>query len=129
MSKRSQFFILPLSELRPPGTPAVLITLLFSLYSPFFWILLEKGPWDPKRIFWLKSLPALPGLCIQTLGILDSFPPLASYCAMGVATILILFLGWKIGRQTRLSLLVAFLLVLGFSSWNSWLAYQSFHNL
>lgn len=48
---------------------------------------------------------------------------------MGTATFLLLVFAYILGRQSRGSLFLAFVAVLGTSGWNSWLAYQSFHNL
>ncbi len=129
MSKRSQFFLLPLSEPRPPSVLGVLLVLLPALYAPFLWIPLQEGAWDPKRWFWLKSLPALPGLFVQSIAVFADATPTVSYSAMGAATFLLLVFAYLIGRQSRGALIFAFLCVLGTSGWNSWLAYQSFNNL
>ncbi|MEY2597882.1 MAG: hypothetical protein RLZZ142_141 [Verrucomicrobiota bacterium] len=129
MSKRSQFFMLPLSQPRPPGALRVLLLLLLALYTPFGWIGLESGPWDPKRWALLKTLPTLPGLFIQSIAPLSTQDPVVSLCLMGTATFLLLCLLYKIGRQSTTALCLAFLAALAASSWNSWLAFQSFHNL
>ncbi|MEI6713410.1 MAG: hypothetical protein WCO60_06635 [Verrucomicrobiota bacterium] len=107
----------------------VFLLLFPSLYLPFLWLPFEQGPWDAKRWFWLKSLPALPGIFVQTLGILDSLAPAVSYTAMSVATLALLIIACLIGRQSRGSLVFSFFLLIVISGWNSWLAYQSFHNI
>ena len=127
MSNRSQFFLLPLSETRPPSGASVLIALLVSLYSPFAWIFIEAGPWDQKRWSLLKSLPALPGLFVRSIGILSESPAPVSYVAMGTATLALFLLFFRLGRQSRTALVLAFLGLIATSGWNSWLAFQSFH--
>ena len=128
MSKRSQFFLLPIVEPRAPGAASVLSLLLIALYLPFVWIPLAQTPWESKRWFWMKASPALPGFCIQSLGILSEAPPEVGYSLMGAATLGLLVVGYRLGRQSRSGLLLAFLIVLGISCWNSWLAFEAFQH-
>jgi hypothetical protein len=126
MPKRSQLFLLPLTESQRPRRLWVLLLLLLPLYLPFSWILLKPGPWDEKRMLWVKSWPALPGFVVQSLEAFDGKPIWASYAAMGVLTLLELVLLFQLGRTSRSSLFVAFALAAAFSSWNAWLAFQSY---
>jgi hypothetical protein len=126
MPKRSQLFLLPLSESQRPGRLWVLLTVLLSLYLPFSWIPLQPGPWDEKRMLWLKSWPALPGFIVQSLEVFDGKPVWASYAAMGTLTFLALLLLFKLGRTSRSGLFMAFVLAAAFSGWNAWLAFQSY---
>lgn len=126
MPKRSQLFLLPLSESQRPGRFWVLVILLLSLYLPFSWIVLQPGPWDEKRMIWLKSWPALPGFIVQSLEVFDGKPVWASYTAMGALSFLALVLLFKLGRTSRSGLFVAFVLAAAFSGWNAWLAFQSY---
>lgn len=126
MPKRSQLFVLPLQEARRPGRFVVLLWLLLALYAPFSWIALRSGPWDAKRMVWLKSWPALPGFVVQSLAVFESKPIWAGYAAMGVLTLLVLGVLFRIGRSSRTSLMLSIALATAFSSWNAWLAYQAF---
>ena len=126
MPKRSQLFLLPLTESQRPGRLLVFVVLLLPLYLPFSWILLRSGPFDEKRILWLKSWPALPGFVIQSLEIFDGKPVWASYTAMGALTFLALVLLFQMGRSSRSGLFAAFVLAAAFSGWNAWLAFQSY---
>jgi hypothetical protein len=126
MPKRSQLFLLPLTEAQRPGRLWVLLVLLLPLYLPFSWILFRPGPWDEKRVIWLKSWPALPGFVVQSLEIFDGKPIWASYVAMGVLTFSALVLLFNLGRTSRSGLFVACLLAAAFSGWNAWLAFQSY---
>jgi hypothetical protein len=105
----------------------VLFSLLTSLYAPFAWIFIESGPWDAKRWTLLKSIPALPGLFVRSIGPLSGGPPSLSYAAMGFATLLLLAGFFRLGRQSRAGLVLASLGLLAISSWNSWMTFQSFH--
>jgi hypothetical protein len=126
MPKRSQLFVLPLTEAQRPGRLWVLCSLLVSFYLPFIWIPLKSGPWDEKRLIWLKSWPALPGFVVQSLEIFDGKPIWASYTAMGALTLFALLLLFKLGRSSRSGLFLAFVLGSSFSGWNAWLAFQSY---
>jgi hypothetical protein len=126
MPKRSQLFLLPLTESQRPGRLWVLLLLLVPLYLPFSWILLRSGPWDEKRIIWLKSWPALPGFVVQSLDVLDGKPVWASYVAMGCMTFLALVLLFNLGRTSRSALFVACILAGAFSGWNAWLAFHAY---
>ena len=126
MPKRSQLFLLPLTESQRPGRLLVLSLLLFPLYLPFSWILLRSGPWDEKRVLWLKSWPALPGFIVQSLEAFDGKPVWARYAAMSVLTVLVLGLLFHLGRTGRSGLFVAFFLAAAFSGWNAWLAFQAY---
>jgi hypothetical protein len=126
MPKRSQLFLLPLTESQRPGRFRVFLLLLLPLYLPFSWILLKPGPWDEKRLLWLKSWPALPGFVVQSLEFFDGRPPWASYTAMGALTFLAFLVLFRLGRTSRPSLFVAFVLAASFSGWNAWLAFQSY---
>ena len=126
MPKRSQLFLLPLTESQRPGRLWVFLLLLLPLYLPFSWILLRPGPWDEKRMVWLKSWPALPGFVVQSLEVFDGKPIWASYAAMGALTVLALTLLFQLGRSSRSGLFVAFVLAAAFSGWNAWLAFQSY---
>jgi hypothetical protein len=126
MPKRSQLFLLPLTESQRPGRLWVLFVLLLPLYLPFGWILLRPGPWDEKRALWLKSWPALPGFVVQSLEVFDGKPIWASYAAMGAVTVLTLGILFKLGRSSRSGLFLAFFIAAAFSCWNAWLAFQSY---
>jgi hypothetical protein len=126
MPKRSQLFLLPLTESQRPGRFWVLLLLLLPLYLPFSWILFRPGPWDEKRVIWLKSWPALPGFVVQSLEVFDGKPVWASYAAMGALTVSALVLLFNLGRTSRPALFVACLLAGAFSGWNAWLAFQSY---
>lgn len=118
--------MLPLTEAKPPGFLAVLAVVLLGLYAPFAWIATVPGPWDAKRFLWLKSWPALPGFIIQSLEIFEGKPVWVSYTSMGFVTLVALGVFFKLGRASKASLTIAFLLAAAFSGWNSWLAYQAF---
>lgn len=126
MPKRSQLFLLPLTESQRPSRLWVFLLLLLPLYLPFSWILLLPGPWDEKRMLWFKSWPALPGFVVQSLEVFDGKPIWASYAAMGALTVLALTLLFQLGRTSRSGLFVAFVLAAAFSGWNAWLAFQSY---
>jgi hypothetical protein len=126
MPKRSQLFLLPLTESQRPGRLWVLLLLLLPLYLPFSWILLRPGPFDEKRMLWLKSWPALPGFVVQSLEVFDGKPVWASYAAMGALTFLVLALLFQLGRTSRSCLFMAVVLAGAFSGWNAWLAFQSY---
>jgi hypothetical protein len=126
MAKRSQLFMLPLSENRPPSRGAVLLLTLLALYGPFGWILWRPGPWDAKRLLWLKSWPALPGFLVQSLDIFEGRPVWFSYACMGVVTVVALFGFFRLGRSSRLWLATSVLLAATLSGYSSWLAAQSF---
>ncbi len=126
MSKRSQLFLLPLSEAQPPKGFLVFAVLLVSLYAPFGWIVLFQGPWDEHRILWLKSLPTLPGFIVRSLVFLEGQPEWLNYSLMGLVAILLLVALWQIGRRSYMALVFAFLVGAVFSSWNAWMAYQAF---
>ena len=126
MSKRSQLFLLPLSEGQPPGGASVFGLRLFSLYSPFAWILLREGPWDDRRWLLLKSWLTLPGFLVRSLVFLEGQPEWLSYSIMGVVTFLVFITLWHLGRSSYFGLLLAFLVAALFSSWNSWMAFQAY---
>ncbi len=126
MPKRSQLFLLPLTESQRPGRFWVFLLLLLPLYLPFSWILLRPGPFDQKRMLWLKSWPALPGFVVQSLEVFDGKPVWASYAAMGALTVLALSLLFQMGRTSRSGLFLAVVLAAAFSSWNAWLAFQAY---
>ena len=126
MSKRSQLFLLPLSEGQPPGGASVFGLILFSLYSPFAWILLREGPWDDRRWLLLKSWLTLPGFLVRSLVFLEWQPEWLSYSIMGVVTFLVFITLWHLGRSSYFGLLLAFLVAALFSSWNSWMAFQAY---
>ena len=126
MAKRSQLFMLPLTEAKPPSVLTVLTVVLLGLYSPFAWIAILPGPWDAKRFLWLKSWPALPGFIVQSLDLFEAKPLWLSYGSMGLVTLLAFGVFFKIGRANRSWLAVSFVLAAAFSGWNSWLAYQVF---
>jgi hypothetical protein len=126
MPKRSQLFLLPLTESQRPGRLLVFLLLLLPLYLPFSWILLRDGPFDEKRMLWLKSWPALPGFVVQSLEIFDGKPVWASYTAMGALTFLALVLLFQMGRASRSGLFAAVVLAAAFSGWNAWLAFQAY---
>ncbi len=125
MAKRSQLFMLPLSESRPPSRLSALLLILIAFYSPFAWIVLRVGPWDAKRLLWLKSWPALPGFIVRSLDVFDGRPVWTSYAAMGTLAFIVLVALLRIARISWPWLVVAMLLAAGFSSWNSWFAFQS----
>lgn len=126
MAKRSQLFMLPMSENQPPGRLAVLLLILLPLYAPFAWILNRPGPWDEKRWVWLKSWPALPGFIVQSLDIFEGRPIWVSYACMAAVALFALVVLFRIGRTGRAGLILAILLAAGYSGYNSWLAFQSF---
>jgi hypothetical protein len=126
MSKRSQLFLLPLSEGQPPGGASVFGLILFSLYSPFAWILLREGPWDDRRWLLLKSCLTLPGFLVRSLVFLEGQPEWLSYSIMGIVTFLVFITLWHLGRSSYFGLLIAFLIAALFSSWNSWMAFQAY---
>ena len=126
MSKRSQLFLLPLVEAQRPGRLTVLLLVLLPLYLPFSWILFRSGPWDAKRLMFLKAWPVLPGFVVQSLEALDGRPLWASYTAMAALTLFVLVLLFRVGRLSRTGLAIAFLSGAAFSGWNAWLAYQAF---
>ena len=126
MSKRSQLFLLPLSEAQPPKGSVVFAALLVALYAPFGWIVVFQGPWDAHRLLWLKSWPTLPGFIVRSLVFLEGQPEWLNYTLMGLLSALVFFSLWQIGRRSYLAMAFAFLLGALFSSWNAWLAYQAF---
>jgi hypothetical protein len=126
MAKRSQLFMLPLSETKPPGRLPVLLLMVVALYAPFCWIALRPGPWDEKRMLWLKSWAALPGFLVQSLDVFGGRPVWVSYACMGLVTVLAVIVFFRLGRLSRPWLLTAFVLATAFSSYSSWLALQSF---
>jgi hypothetical protein len=126
MAKRSQLFMLPLSETQPPGRLSVLLLTLVALYAPFGWIALRPGPWDDKRLLWLKSWPALPGFLVQSLDVFEGRPVWVSYACMALVTLAALIAFFRLGRLSRTSLALAFVLAAAFSGYSSWLALQSF---
>ncbi len=126
MSKRSQLFLLPLSEGQPPGSALVLGLLLVPLYSPFAWILLREGPWDERRWLLLKSWPTLPGFLVRSLVFLEGKPEWVSYSIMGMITVLVFIALWQLGRSSYFGLVVAFFGAALFSSWNAWMAFQAY---
>ena len=126
MAKRSQLFMLPLSETKPPNRLTVLLCTLLALYGPFGWILWLPGPWDAKRLLWLKSWPALPGFLVQSLDVFEGRPVWFSYACMGFFTALALFGFFRMGRQSRNWLAGAVFLAAALSGYSSWLALQSF---
>jgi hypothetical protein len=126
MSKRSQLFLLPLSEAQPPKGILVFIILLVALYAPFGWIVLFQGPWDEHRVLWLKSVPTLPGFIVRSLVFLEGQPEWLNYSLMGLVTVLVLSALWQMGRRSYLAMVFAFVVGAAFSSWNAWMAYQAF---
>lgn len=126
MAKRSQLFMLPLSENKPPSRLAVLLLLLLPLYVPFAWILTRPGPWDEKRWVWIKSLPALPGFIVQSLDIFEGRSIWVSYASMALVALFVLIALFRIGRTSRAGLFLAIALAACYSGYNSWLAFQSF---
>ena len=126
MPKRSQLFVLPLAEATRPGFLPVFSVVFLAVYLPFSWILFRAGPWDPKRLLWLKSWPALPGFLVQSLDIFEGKPVWSSYAAMGLVTFLVFILLFRLGRASRPALVLAFLLGACFSGWNAWLAFQAY---
>jgi hypothetical protein len=126
MPKRSQLFLLPLTESPRPGRLWVFLLLLLPLYLPFGWILLRPGPFDEKRLLWLKSWPALPGFVVQSLEVFDGKPVWASYAAMGALTAVALIVLFQLGRTSRSGLFLAVVLAAAFSGWNAWLAFQAY---
>jgi len=126
MSKRSQLFLLPLSEGQPPRGALVFGLILFTLYSPFSWILLREGPWDERRLLLLKSWPTLPGFLVRSLVFLEGQPEWLSYSIMGLVTLLAFIVLWHLGRSSYFGLLLAFFVAALFSSWNSWMAFQAY---
>ena len=126
MAKRSQLFMLPLSETKPPNRLTVLLCTLLALYGPFGWILWLPGPWDATRLLWLKSWPALPGFLVQSLDVFEGRPVWFSYACMGFVTALALIGFFRMGRQSRTWLAGAVFLAAVLSGYSSWLALQSF---
>ena len=126
MAKRSQLFMLPLSDAKPPGRLSVLFLTVVALYAPFSWIVFRSGPWDDKRLLWLKSWPALPGFLVQSLDVFEGRPVWVSYACMGMVTFLALTLFFRLGRISRPWLATTCVLAAAFSSYSSWLALQSF---
>ncbi len=126
MPKRSQLFVLPLTEAARPGFLSVSAVVLLSMYLPFCWIPLRPGPWDEKRMLWLKSWPALPGFLVQSLAIFEGKPVWTSYAAMGALSLLLFILLVRTGRSSRPALGLAFVLGAAFSGWNAWLAFQAY---
>lgn len=126
MPKRSQLFMLPLSEAKPPGRLTVLLLMLVALYAPFGWIVVRPGPWDEKRLLWLKSWAALPGFLVQSLDVFEGRPIWLSYACMGVVTLFALAIFFRMGRVSRPWLATSFVLAAAFSGYSSWLALQSF---
>ena len=126
MPRRSQLFILPILAPQRPSVFSSLFFLTSALYAPFLWILFINAPWDDRRIFWLKSIPALPGFFIQTIGPVEQLSPTVSFSIMGSIAFFTLLFALLFGRQSRPALVFAVIVLLAFSSWNSWIAYQSF---
>jgi len=126
MAKRSQLFMLPLSETKPPSRLTVLLLTVLALYAPFGWIVWRPGPWDEKRLLWLKSWAALPGFLVRSIDVFDGRPVWISYACMGIVTFAALLVFFNLGRISRLWLVIAFVLAAAFSSYSSWLAVQSF---
>jgi hypothetical protein len=126
MARRSQLFMLPLSEAKPPGRLTVLLLTLLALYAPFGWILWLPGPWNEKRLLWLKSWAALPGFLVQSLDVFEGRPIWVSYASMALLTLLALIVCFRVGRISRMWLCVSFVLAAAFSGYSSWLALQSF---
>ena len=126
MPKRSQLFLLPLTEKRPPSLLKVVTLLLFSLYAPFSWLIIFEGPWDARRFSWIKSWPTLPGLLVQSLDVVAKASPQTGYGLMAGFTALIFLVLCKIARTNNLGLVTAAVLGLAFSAWNSWMAFKAY---
>jgi hypothetical protein len=126
MPKRSQLFLLPLQEQKPPRFWVVGIWVLLSLYLPFGWLVIFEGPWDQRRLSWIQSWPVLPGLLAQCLAPVASAPPRVSYSIMGVLTLLIFALLFKLGRKGKIALVLAVLLGTAYASLNSWMAFDAY---
>jgi hypothetical protein len=126
MAKRSQLFMLPISETKPPSPLVVSLLILLPLYAPFAWIVTRPGAWDEKRWLWIKSWPALPGFVVQSLDIFEGRPVWVNYASMGLLALLILVVFYRLGRISKSWLVLSFLLAAGYSSYNSWLAFQAY---
>jgi hypothetical protein len=126
MRRKSQLFLLPLQEQNAPRAWMVSAWVLVSLYLPFGWLVLFEGPWDQRRLSWIKSWPLLPGLVMQSLEPVASAPPQVSYSLMGAVTLAAFVLLFRLGRKGVTALILAFLLGAGFASFNSWLAFQAY---
>ncbi len=126
MAKRSQLFMLPISETKPPSPVVVVVLTLLPLYAPFAWILARPGAWDEKRWLWIKSWPALPGFVVQSLDIFEGRPIWVNYASMGLLTLVMLVVFYQLGRISRSWLILSFLLAAGYSGYNSWLAFQAY---
>lgn len=126
MPKRSQLFLLPLTEQSPPSLLKVVTVLLLCLYAPFSWLVIFEGPWDERRFSWIKSWPTLPGLLVQSLDVVAKASPQTGYGLMAVFTILVFLLLCRIARTNNLGLLAASVLGLAFSAWNSWMAFKAY---
>jgi hypothetical protein len=126
MAKRSQLFLLPLREQKPPGIWAVVFFVWMSLYLPFVWLVVFEGPWDQRRWSWIQSWPLLPGLVVQSLEPVASTTPQVSYALMGAVSFAAFVVLFRLGRKSRPFLLLAFLLGAAYASYNSWLAFQAY---
>ena len=126
MPKHSQLFLLPLAEQKPPRLLKVVTIVLLCLYAPFSWLLIFDGPWDERRLSWIKSWPTLPGLLVQSLDVVANSSARAGYGLMAGFTLLVFLVLCRIGRTNNFGLLLSGILGLGFSSWNSWLAFKAY---
>ena len=126
MRRKSQLFLLPLQEQNAPKAWVVGVWVAASLYVPFVWLVLFGGPWDQRRLSWIKSWPLLPGLVMQCLEPVASAPPQVSYSLMGAVTLAVLVLLYRLGRKGTVALILACLLGASFASINSWLAFQAY---
>jgi len=126
MAKRSQLFMLPLSESKPPSWSTVLLVLLLPFYAPFAWILTLPGAWDAKRWLWVKSWPALPGFIVQSLDVFEGRPVWTSYASMAGLALVMLLVFCRLGRTSKGWLFMSFILTAAYSGYNAWLAFQSY---
>ena len=104
----------------------VVTTVLVCLYSPFSWLLIFDGPWDERRFSWIKSWPALPGLLVQSLDVVAHASAKTGYGLMSGFTLVIFLVLCRIAKTSNAGLILAAIIGIAFSTWNSWLAFKAY---
>jgi hypothetical protein len=98
---------------------------LFSIYSPYCWLLFTDYPWSSYRWHWVRMWPVLPGLFPAHL-LARKYSSPVEYVIMGLITAAVLSVAVLLGSRGLRWLVVTAALIFLLSVLNSWMAYHAF---